>query len=363
MRIRTVALAIGIIGLFLLAIWYFSAIFWYIIISLVLATILRSLTNHINQTQIFNFSVPRIFGVLISFMVLIVFIAALVIVFLPLISEQVQNLANLNWHNLYDKVTDPVEAVEEFLISNNLSDEPPGFLTNNIWTAITGFAGSTNLRIVINNTLKVATGFFIGVLAVTFITFMLLYEKGLLKRVLIGMIPNQYFELLIAAVYKIEKLLSNYLLGLFLQIISIFTMAALGLSIFGIKYALSIALFAAVANLIPYAGPLLGAIFGIAVGLSTGDVLLASQESLVKIIGIISVFIAIQITDNLVIQPVIFSKSVMAHPLEIFVIIFAGATVGGIVGMIIAIPTYTILTVSVLELFHGYKQYHIFRTS
>ena len=139
-------------------------------------------------------------------------------------------------------------------------------------------------------------------------------------------------------------------------------MAALGLSLFDIKYALSIALFAAVANLIPYAGPLLGAIFGIAVGLSTGDAALASQESLVKILEVASVFIVVQVMDNLFIQPLIFSKSVKAHPLEIFVIIFAGATVGGIIGMIIAIPTYTILRVSFMELFLGYKQYRIFRT-
>lgn len=363
MRLRTMALAFGIIAIVLLAIWYFSNIFWYLVISLVLSTVLRSLTNYINQTQIFNRSIPRIFGVLISFMVLIVFISAFIIVFLPLLSEQAQILGKLNYQSLFDKLTQPVEAIERFLISNNLSDEEPGFLTGNIWSAVAEFARSINFRTVVNNTVNLAASFFIGVLAVTFITFMLLYEKGLLKRALIGMIPNQYFELLIAAVYKIEKLLSNYLLGLFLQIISIFTMAALGLSIFGIKYSLTIALFAAIANLIPYAGPLLGAIFGIAVGLSTGDVPLASPDSLVKMLEITSVFVLVQFTDNLFLQPLIFSKSVKAHPLEIFVIIFAGATAGGIIGMIIAIPTYTILRVSVLELFHGYKQYRIFRTS
>jgi len=100
-------LAFGIIALFLLAIWYFSNIFWYLIISLVLSTILRSLTNYINQTQIFNLSIPRIFGVLISFVVLIVFISAFVVVFLPLISEQAQILAKLNYHNLFDELNQP----------------------------------------------------------------------------------------------------------------------------------------------------------------------------------------------------------------------------------------------------------------
>jgi predicted PurR-regulated permease PerM len=65
--------------------------------------------------------------------------------------------------------------------------------------------------------------------------------------------------------------------------------------------------------------------------------------------------------DNIVLQPLIFSKSVKAHPLEIFIIIFAGATLAGIPGMIAAIPVYTILRVSAVELYAGYKQYHIFR--
>jgi len=60
-------------------------------------------------------------------------------------------------------------------------------------------------------------------------------------------------------------------------------------------------------------------------------------------------------------QPLIFSKSVKAHPVEIFIIIFAGASLGGILGMILAIPTYTVLRVSIMELLSGYKQYNVFR--
>jgi predicted PurR-regulated permease PerM len=61
------------------------------------------------------------------------------------------------------------------------------------------------------------------------------------------------------------------------------------------------------------------------------------------------------------VQPIIFSKSVKAHPLEIFVIIFAGANIGGIAGMVCAIPFYTIIKVAIVELGFGYSQYHIFK--
>jgi predicted PurR-regulated permease PerM len=176
------------------------------------------------------------------------------------------------------------------------------------------------------------------------------------------MIPNYYFEVTISAITKIEMLLSNYLVGLLIQMLAIFTLASLGLSLLGIKFALTIALFAAVANLIPYLGPLLGTIFGIIVSLSTSATLLDTpNDYLILILKIVLVFGIVQLIDNIVLQPLIFSKSVKAHPLEIFVVIFAGASLAGIPGMIAAIPVYTILRVSVIELYSGYKQYKIFR--
>ena len=154
------------------------------------------------------------------------------------------------------------------------------------------------------------------------------------------------------------------MVGLLIQMLSIFTLASLGLSLLGIKFAITIAIFAAVANLIPYLGPMLGAFFGIIVSISTSGVILDTpNDYLLLIFKIIVVFSIVQLFDNLVFQPLIFSKSVKAHPLEIFVVIFAGATLGGIVGMIAAIPVYTILRVSVIELVSGYKQYKIFKLS
>ena len=102
--------------------------------------------------------------------------------------------------------------------------------------------------------------------------------------------------------------------------------------------------------------------FGITVGLSTTPII-ATQVSayMFFVIKILAVFGTVQITDNMLIQPIIFSKSVKAHPLEIFVIIFAGAKLGGVTGMICAIPVYTIIKVAIVELGFGYSQYHIFK--
>ncbi|MTI31983.1 AI-2E family transporter, partial [Xanthovirga aplysinae] len=142
---------------------------------------------------------------------------------------------------------------------------------------------------------------------------------------------------------------------------SIFSIAALGLTFMGINYAPTIALFAALANLIPYAGPILGAAFGMIVGISTATDLAETNTFVILLVKIGSVFAIVQLIDNMILQPLIYSKSVKAHPLEIFVVIFAGATLAQIPGMIAAIPVYTVLRVSFKELYRAYKQYHIFK--
>ena len=358
---RTIVnIVIGLI-LFVLLAWYFSNIFLYLIISVVIATILRPLTNYIGQIQFFNMKMPRFIAVIISFLLLIIVLSLFIVLFIPLINEQIQVLSDINYDSLLENISKPLNDLEAFLVENELTGKERGSLVTNLRNYITSSIESLNLTKIINNIISLAGNFFIGLIAVIFITFFLLYEKGIFRKHFISIIPNKYFEVSIAIIYKIEKLLSNYLIGLLFQMFSIFSIAYIGLMIIGIKYALAIAVFAAFANLIPYLGPLLGATFGIIVGLSTTATLNAANEYIFFSLKIILVFAIVQIIDNLFLQPLIFSKSVKAHPLEIFIIIFVGATLAGIPGMIAAIPTYTVLRVSFMELYNGYREYSIFK--
>lgn len=364
MNAKSIKLLIGVslIVLLILAIaLVFSNIVSYFLIALVIATILRPLSTRIGNFQLYGTSLPKAVTALFSMLVFTGVMALFVVLFIPLISEQVRVLSNVNYDELYQRSSGPLLTVEEFLINNNIVEQSPGFLVENIRSSIISFLGTVEVGVVINNLVSLAGNLFIGGLAVVFITFFLLYEKGLIKRQILALVPNAYFEISISTVHKIEKLLSNYLLGLLFQMFSIFSLAAVGLSLMGVKYALTIALFAALANLIPYAGPLLGASFGIIVGISTNLSLTSGNEYVFLILKIVLVFSIVQMVDNLILQPLIFSKSVKAHPLEIFVIIFAGGSLAGVIGMIAAIPVYTIIRVSVIELRKGFKEYQIFR--
>jgi len=358
----TLAIATFIIGILVFLAWFFSNIFLYIVISLVLSTILRPLVNNINRKLIYNIRIPRFISIFISFLALISFLSLLIFLFIPLISEQINVFTQLVVADSFsEKITQPVLEIEEFLIRNKLSTEEEGFLLDNFREMLSSFITEVKFADIFTDVLSITGSLFIGMIAVAFITFFLLYEKGMIKDRIVKMIPNQYFEVSIAALYKIEKLLSNYLIGLIFQMLSIFTIAFAGLSILGIKYSATIALFAAVINIIPYLGPILGAVFGVFVVLSTNTHLVTPNEYIFLVLKVLIVFGIVQITDNVVLQPLIFSKSVKAHPLEIFIIIFAGATLAGIPGMIAAIPVYTILRVTAIEVYKGYKSYHIFK--
>ncbi|WP_246202961.1 AI-2E family transporter, partial [Fulvivirga lutimaris] len=321
--------------------WIFSDIFLYLAFAIVLSSILRPLMRYLSNAQFFGLRIPKLLAVILSFAILTLLASSFVVLFIPLISEQVEVLSGLNYEGLYERFTIPLHNLEIFLIANDLTTQSEGFIVNSLKANIVELISTIQFSNILNAILSFTGQFFVGIMAVTFISFFFLYEMGSMRKKLIALIPNQYFEVTITAYNKIEKLLSNYLTGLLFQMFSIFSIAALGLSIVGIKYSLTIALFAAVANLIPYLGPILGATFGIMVGVSTGVDITSLQSVLILFLKIVSVFGIVQIVDNVFLQPIIFSKSVKAHPLEIFIIIFAGASLAGIPGMVAAIPFYT----------------------
>ena len=349
-----ILLVVALLGL---CAYIFSDIIIYIAISLVISTLLKPLTNMLLHVQFFKVRLPRVLVVVLSFSVLLGVITLFMLQFVPLIIGQLQVLTKLKVSDLTGSFDKPLADLERFLLHNNLIHERRGFIKRLVDANTTIDFRKTDLQVFFDNLISFTGQFFVGALAVVFITFFLLYDKGILKRFFLKLVPNAYFELTIAALYKIERLLTNYLIGLLFQMFSIFTLTGLGLSILGLPYALTVAVFAAVINIIPYLGPAIGGIFSLLVGLSTAP---PGEDYLMLLGQIAGVGVVVHLIDNFFLQPLIFSKSVKAHPLEIFVAIFAGAALGGITGMICAIPAYTLLRVSFREIYGGYRHYKVF---
>jgi predicted PurR-regulated permease PerM len=174
-------------------------------------------------------------------------------------------------------------------------------------------------------------------------------------RFLLTLVPDRFVHQTENAIQESIKILSRYFNGLLLQMLLITLYMLVVLSIFGIKNALIIAFFAALMNLIPYLGPIFGAAFAVLITISSNLNLSFYSEILPLIITVVSIFASMQVIDNYLFQPIIFSKSVMAHPLEIFVVILVGANLGGITGMVLAIPIYTIIRSFAKVFFENFK--------
>ena len=351
-----IAVLLFALSIFLMG-WFFTDIFSYVLVSMVIATLLRPIIELLEKRLYF----PRILSVSSSILILLGIVTLLIFQFVPLISEQIKIISSLDIDRMLHVVRIPLDYLEGFAAENNIVELNDENIQESLKGYLLDLIGAINIKQIFNSIISLTGSLFVSLLGVTFITVIFASQPSMLKNNLLKLIPNNYFEIAIATFNKIEFLLGRYFRGIMLQMISIFLVSSIGLSIAGVKYAITIALFASVMNLIPYVGPLFGAIFGIIIGLTTSNSEIGSTDFywLMGEIGI--VFGIVQITDNVLLQPIIFSKSLKAHPLEIFVIIFVGANLGGPIGMVLAIPLYTIIKVSLSELIKGYSQYRVFR--
>ena len=185
----------------------------------------------------------------------------------------------------------------------------------------------------------------IGTLSVFFIAFFFLKEQGLFYEMIKTVVPVQYEQQMMHAVDASSKLLIRYFIGILTQMTIILVYLGIVLNVLSVENALLIAFFAAITNVIPYIGPIVGFFFGLIITISGNLDVAFYTELMPQLIRLVIAFGSIQLIDNFVLQPVIFSRSVKAHPLEIFFIVMIGARLGGVTGMVVAIPFYTVFRV------------------
>jgi predicted PurR-regulated permease PerM len=134
-------------------------------------------------------------------------------------------------------------------------------------------------------------------------------------------------------------------------------LVTIGMTIAGIDFqqALVMGLIIGILNVIPYAGPWIGLAIAITMGVASH----INQDINTVVVPLVTYMIIVEVIthliDNIVFQPVIFSNSVKAHPLEIFIVVLASGFAAGIPGMIFGIPAYTVLRVFAREFFYNFK--------
>jgi putative permease len=185
---------------------------------------------------------------------------------------------------------------------------------------------------------------------IPFIIFFLLKDGREIKKMIIRLTPNRYFEFSMDLIHKMDQQLGNYLRGQFMDALTFGILATIALWLLGVKYFLFIGVFAGMANLIPYVGPIAGMIPAILVSLlDSGDAMSA--------VYVVMAFAGLKLLDDILIQPFVVAKSVDLHPLLVLLAILVGGHLFGILGMLIAVPCTGFFKVVLFESLQTLKKY------
>ncbi|MBG0781522.1 MAG: AI-2E family transporter [Bacteroidales bacterium] len=330
--------------IFILLGWYFSDILTYMIISAVLSLLGRPLVNYLEKLHIYRFKINSALASGISLIVMIMIFGLFILFIVPLISNQARIIANIDTDAVSNYFYKPLNKIYTFLVDYNVlnADQSITVLFDQQLNQLLDVAHFTNFfGQVINATSNILMGIFI----VLFLTFFFLKDPNLLRSIIISITPEAYIKDVQHVMTDSRILLTRYFLGILLELTSMMTIISLALTAFGIQNAIIIGFLGGLMNIIPYLGPIIGASIGVALGvisvLSSGHY----DAVLITTIIIIGTFSVANVIDNILLQPIIYSKSVKAHPIEIFLVIIMAGKVFGIAGMIIAIPTYTVFRV------------------
>lgn len=343
--VKSLLLLSGIaIGLFFF--YQISVVFIYLLVAIIIGLICNPLIEFLKKKLKF----PNTLAVVFTLFLVLLLIIGFISMFIPLINSQTKSLSLLDTNSIQNNLLVLYEQTSKYLLEHNIDlmkiIQPKDITSKINFSFIPNF---------FNAIINFIASFGMGLASVLFILFFILKDKLNFIAGLKYLLPEEYEDKILNSWEKIYYLLSRYFGGLLLQLFIVFILYLIVLLIFGIEHAFIIAFLCALLNIIPYIGPLIGMILAATLTMISNINQDFTQETLPTTLYVMIGFMVVQIIDNNIIQPLIFSKSTQSHPLEIFFVILMAGLMGGVTGMIIAIPLYTILKVIAKEFFSHNK--------
>ncbi len=344
-------LGIIILGFF---VWYFFNLVVYVLVAVVLSILGRPLVKRLNRLHIGKKSFPPTFSALITLLLILGLFISFIWFFVPLISNQAQVISSIDLKEVLQHFQGTITAIENFLVSNNIIQSGETIETA-LKTQVESVISVATFSNVFSNILGATGSFLMGTFTIIFITFFFLRDANMFQNFILLLVPSEYEEKVSHVLKKVRSMLSRYFLGLLGELVTMMTLLTIGLTIIGVKNALLIGFFGGLLNIVPYLGPLIGGsmavIFGVTTALSAG-----MYDQLIWLsLGIVVVWLIANAIDNVVYQPFVYSSVVKARPIEIFLVIIMAGSLAGIPGMILAIPSYTVLRILAKEFLSDMK--------
>lgn len=349
---------LGAFAIIALLCWYFRSVLIYIIVAFVISLIGQPVFRALKQITVKGKSAPDWLLSVFTLVSIILILALIVTQVVPIVSGIIRDALAMNNAITFDR--DMLDRINAWII-NLFPDLGRDFDIVNFGLGklkeVTSFSGVSSI---LGSVASVVASIAIGIFSIVFISFFFIKDDTLFGKIVGALVPDRIEESVGKTILDIEMLLSRYFVGLTVEVLGVMLLDFLGLWLIariGVNYAIGIAFIAGILNVIPYVGPLIGDIIGIGLCLilKYGAGVGLDVNVWIFILIVFAIMQGTQLVDNFIYQPLIYSTSIRANPLEIFIVLLIAGHIGGMVGMLVAIPSYTVIRVIASRFFYKYK--------
>ena len=358
-RLARYIIIIGAIALAAVICYYFSSVLAYILLAFVVSLIGQPVLRLLRKIKIKGKSAPDAVLAIITIIIIFAILFLLIVQVIPVVTGIVREASFMNAQ----------ESGEHY----NILDEINGWIimmfpwvgedfngVQLLMQKISEVLDLSNISGILGSVASAVAGVAVGLFSVIFISFFFIKDETLFGQIVGALVPDGIEDRVKKTIFDIERLLSRYFVGLIIEILGVVLLNGLGLWLIariGFNYAFGIAFIAGLLNIIPYVGPLIGEVIGVVlcVILKYGAGIGLGVNIWIFALIVLCIMLATQLVDAFIYQPLIYSTSIKASPLEIFVVLLIAGHIGGVVGMLIAIPAYTVIRVIASRFFYNFK--------
>ncbi|MBQ3207314.1 MAG: AI-2E family transporter [Bacteroidales bacterium] len=342
--------------------WYFRNVIIYILLAVVVSLISQPIMTLLQKVRIKGRKAPDWLLAIFTICLVILLFLMVVTLIIPVVSGIVKGISLSSIENTARQISVPLAEFNDFLkstfpkLGNDFRIEVA--LLNEMKTILDVSAFSS----VIGSAASMVSSIGIGVFSIVFISFFFIKDSSLFSKMVAALVPDRHEETAVKAISDIGYLLSRYFTGVLIEMTGVALINFLGLMFIarlGFNAAIGIAFLTGILNIIPYVGPLAGGALGTVLALIikySSSVPIGLDVSFIWFtLILIAIFSFTQLIDNILYQPVIYSTSIKSTPLEIFIVLLIAGHIGGTLGMLIAIPSYTVIRVVAFRFFRHIK--------
>lgn len=288
--------------------------------------------------------VPRSLAILIVFLLIIGLLVLLFFAIGPILQAEFTRLAV--------SIPEGIREIQQIIMEyedHALLDALLDLEALDIDEIIDNLAGIVNraisqLAVSIASLFDFITGIFITIIIIPFLLYYMLKEKGgeFIPTMVERLSPEEYKDNIKSALAEMNRLLGTYVQGLAIVCLFVGILAYIGFLIIGLDYALILAMFILITNIVPFLGPFIGSIPAVVVGL---------LDSPLTMLLVIFVIVVVQQLESLVISPQVMGRRMALSPLTIILLVLVAGRLGGLLGIILAIPIFTVLKIIVNHIY------------